>query len=228
MAGTNKMRPPGTTAVPISTANAQAQIDNPAYKDKNQNDYGPFDTLDFLRLQQQYGFFTQGIGSNGKSRFDTNMVTGSVFPLGRNVVVKGIGFHFMFAEIGPEAPVNYAAQIQAFYTVMENSYLEVVIQGRQFEFQAPGTYWLPEIALSLVDSAATTGVTYDRVGDYIKHGGYTLKQEIALQNLVPWELDWYVNLQNPAVAAALVTLTPTDLAPARLRWQFLGHLSQSV
>jgi hypothetical protein len=227
------LAPNQPTAVSQSTANAAAQIANPAYKTNNYNDYGPFDTLPFARDQQEYAFFTQGVGANGKTKFDTNMVTGSQFPLGRNVVVKGIGFHLMFSGA---AVTTRAAQVQALYTLLENSYIEFVIQGRQFEFQAPGTYWLPEIAFSNEVSVATTSTAtglaaaeaYQRVGDFIKHGGYKLNQNITLQNLVPWQMNWYVNLQSAAVIAALTTLTPDGVAAARMRWQFLGSLDQGA
>ncbi len=215
--------------VTASTLATKQLVDNAAYKTNSYNDYGPFDTLPFVANQQQYAFFTQPVGSNGKTKFDTNMVTGSQFPLGRNVVVKGIGFHFLFSGA---ADSTKAAQVQALYTLLERSYIEFVIQGRQFEFQAPGSYWLPEVALSALSTttAASTGVStsYERIGDYIKHGGYKLAQPITLQNLVPFEMDWNVNLQSAAVQSALDVLIPSGDEPASIRWQLLGHLEQGT
>lgn len=217
------------TVVQQSTANTAALIDNPAYKLKYFNDYGPFDTLPFERNNAQYGFFQQGIGANGKTSFETNMINGGQFPLGRNVVVTGIGFHLCFSGA---AASTRAAQIQALYTVLENSYVNLKIEGRDFEFQAPGSYWLPEIAWvgdnNLASTAEDVATAFQRVGDYVKHGGYKLSQFITLQNLIPFSLQWYVNLQNAATVTALETLTPNGAAAARMRWQFLGRLSQAA
>lgn len=230
MATRNGAQPNQPTLVPQAAANAAGMIQNPAYRANNINDYGPFDTLPFVRNLASYGFFTQGVGSNGKTQFDTNMVTGSQFPLGRNVVVKAIGFHFIFA--GGSTPANRAAQIQALYDVLEGSTIEFVIQGRQFEFQAPGSFWLPEVAMAQLYTASSTdgSVTgaYQRMGDYFREGGYMMSIPITLQNLVPWQMNWNVNLQDPKVAAALAVLTPDNQTPAKLRWQFKATLEQGT
>lgn len=214
--------------VPQAAANAAGLIGNQAYKTNNINDYSPFDTLSFARTQSEYPFFQTGAGSNGKTRFDTNMVTGAQFPLGRNVVVQAIGFHFGFSSLA----TNRAAEVQAFYTIMEQSYLELVITGRQFEVQLPGSFFLPEVALSAQVSRSSTSTSFaesnQRIGDYIRHGGYTLKIPVTLQNLIPFSLPWYVNTANSAVQDALETLTPTNETPAWLRWQFKATLEQGT
>jgi hypothetical protein len=222
--------PDRPTLVPQAAANAAGMIGNPAYRTNNINDYSPFDTLPFARNQAEYAFFQTGAGQNGKTRFDTNMVNGAQFPLGRNVVVKAIGFHLLFSG----EPGSQAAQIQAFYTILERSFLELVITGRQFEFQAPGSFWMPEIALSnnstnsYITPTLAASATYERVGDYIKHGGYQLSIPITLQNLIPFTLPWYVDTQNAAVQAALEVLTPSSYEPAELRWQFKATLEQGT
>lgn len=220
--------PPSPTLVPQAAANAAGMIQNPAYRSNNINDYVVFDTLSFTANQAQYQFFTQGVGANGKTRFDTNMVTGSQFPLGRNVVVKGIGFHLVFNSVA----TTLAQQVQALYYILENSFVDVVIQGRQFEFQAPGSMWLPEVAMSSLYTAASTSADVtaasQRIGDYIKHGGFNLSIPITLQNLVPFELDWNVNVQDSGVADALTVLAPNEQRAAKMRWHLKATLEQGT
>lgn len=217
-----------------SSANTQQYVTQKPYKVKNFNDFVIYDTLDWQANLSQYNFFLTGNGQNGKTQYDTNMTSGGQFPLGRDVVVKALGFHLMFSPVGTAGNTtnvaSIAAQTQAFYTILENSYMEFVIQGRQFEFQTTGSLWLPEIAAvgSQENITPTLSESTVRVGDYIKQGGYTLRQPIVLQNLVPFQFNMNVNLQNAQVTNALAVLAPESVLPARIRWQFLANLRQGA
>jgi len=185
---------------------------------RDTNDLLLWDTLNFSTTQQEYQFFTQpiGSGSTAKTRQSTNMIDTGKMPFGQDVVLKAIGFHY----IPKVVDTTLSTRVQAFYTVLEESYVQFQIVGREFEFEATGDCWLPNVSMVYTAQAALTGgnaVYANRVGDFLYHGWYVLKQPIPVTQLVSFKLRWFVDTNATAVSTALTTLTTTQTD--KLRWK---------
>lgn len=196
------------------TAQDVAQMGNGSYGDmKEADDIFLWDTIAVSTTAQEYQFFTQPIGSGtapGKTRQRTNMVAPGALPFGQNALVKAISFHYYPKVVGS----TLATRVQAFYNMMEESYMQFQIINREFEFEASGSIFLPNV--SVVTQVSTTGTqgvaeAQGRVGDFNYAGHYILKSPIVLQNLVAFKLRWFVDTTALADFATnpLTTLTTT-------------------
>lgn len=189
-----------------------AQMQNGSYGEmKEADDIFLWDTIAVSTTAQEYQFFTQPIGSGtapGKTRQRTNMVAPGALPFGQNALVKAISFHYYPKVIGN----TLASRVQAFYNMLEESYIQFQIINREFEFEAPGSIFLPNVSIVNETTSGTTNtVNMSRVGDFVYHGHYILKSPIVLENLVAFKLRWFVDTTALADFAAnpLTTLTTT-------------------
>jgi hypothetical protein len=202
-------------AISNSSAAAEAYRRAGSYQgSRDTNDLLVWDALPFSTTQQEYSFFTQPIGSGAtpKSRQSTNMIDTGKMPFGQDVVVRAIGFHYVPKVVD----TTLTTRVQAFYTVMEESYVQFQIIGREFEFESPGDGWLPNVAISS-SITGTQGVSHARIGDFQYHGWYVLKQPVPVTMLVSFRLRHFVDTTAAAVATALTTLTTT--ATDKIRWK---------
>jgi len=193
-------------------------------------DHVLFDTLNFqTSATATYLFFQQGQGT-GKTATDTNLTANGQLPSGNNFLIQRLGFHLIpnVQDATPEIAVDV---VRDFYCVMENSLIEIVVRGREFDFQAPGSLFLPNIAISQKsDGLAATPSYVGRVGDYNAKNWIALNTPIALEALASFNLKMAVNTSNVQVAAALGRLAATGAGvtlPAALRWQLGGTLERS-
>lgn len=134
-------------------------------------------------------FFSQQRGapwrnSSSKSVNETNMLDNGRLPAGQTFLIKRIGVRFISAQ--GTAATNAARIIQAFYNVMQSSYFELKIAGRDFDLQVHGTQFLPTVPV--VGALATNNVV--RVGDSIASGWYSLDYiPIFLNELVSFSVE---------------------------------------
>lgn len=200
-----------------------SQMQNGSYGEmKEADDIFLWDTIAVSTTAQEYQFFTQPIGSGnapGKTRQRTNMVSPGALPYGQNALVKAISFHY-FPKV---VDTTLAARVQAFYNMLEESYLQFQIINREFEFECPGSIFLPNVSVVTRNtSTGTQGVaeSQGRVGDFNYHGHYILKSPIVLENLVAFKLRWFVDTVALADFATnpltTLTTTKTDLVQWKL------------
>lgn len=207
---------PRGRAISQSSEAARQYINAGSYQgSRDTNDLLVWDTLGISTTLQEYDFFTQPIGSGStpKTRQSTNMIDTGKMPFGQDVVVKAIGFHYIPKVVDATLPTR----VQAFYTVMEESLVQFQIIGREFEFEADGSNWLPSISISSILTSATSATAHARIGDFQYHGWYVLKQPIPVTMLVSFRLKWLVDTSATAVSTALTTLTTTQTD--KLRWK---------
>lgn len=194
-----------------------------AAKFEDVNDHVFYDTLAFSTSLTEYGFFTQpqGSGATAKTRQSTNLKQGSQLPKGQNFLVKAIGFHYIPKVVDG----TIGTRVQAFYTVMEESYVQFKLQNKEFEFEAPGDLWLPNVC-AVASVTGTQGVAQNRVGDFAYHGFYVLKNPIAITELAGFELRWVVDTGATSVSTALTTLTTTS--SDKMRWKLAGTFVKAI
>lgn len=134
-------------------------------------------------------FFSQQRGapwrnSSSKSVNETNMLDNGRLPAGQTFLIKRLGVRFISAQ--GTAATNAARIIQGFYNVMQSSYFELKIAGRDFDLQVHGSQFLPTAPISGVN---TTTLPV-RVGDSIASGWYSLDYiPIFLNEMVSFSIE---------------------------------------
>jgi hypothetical protein len=177
-------------------------------------------------------YFTQPIGAaygaGNKTINETNLSDPGKLPNGQTFLVTAMSF-----AIKPQADTVAGAANALFndfmsgvYGWISNSIFEIVIAGREYEYQVPGTELLPTIPMSTVATAAT-----QRIGDYWTSGWCKLNATpIVIGQLVSFQVRQIynasqvaaVNTQVNAAMAEAVTQAPE--AQIRLR----GYLTRSI
>ena len=158
-------------------------------------------------------FFSQQRGapwrnSSSKSVNETNMLDNGRLPAGQTFLIKRIGIRFVSAQ--GTAATNAARIIQAFYNVMQSSYFELKIAGRDFDLQVHGSQFLPTAPIMGVNTT-NPGI---RVGDSIASGWYSLDYiPIFLNELVSFSVEQRFGNPDSNILTVLqqdATLLATD------------------
>lgn len=177
-----------------------------------------FDTLPFQASNiSLYNFFTSPISAT-KVAQQTNLQDAGKFPTGQSFVTNALGFRLVGAD-GADV-IESAKAVQDFYTVMENANVELIIAGREFDFQAPASIFLPAVSIAEGDATSTASV---RVGDFNSRNWLPLKTPITISELVSFKVAFTVNNANTAVATALTDLVSAGVS---LRWVLRGTLER--
>lgn len=139
-------------------------------------------------------YFTNPLGSGGKTLAQTNLTQAGQIPQGQNFTVQAIKIFYRTAA------AKATADVSSFYIMLEQTTLSIKLQNKE----TMGVWTLQE----LLGSATLFALTPTAAGDNIPlilpkyHGIYPLNNPITLAALTPFE----VTVQHhTAVAAALAT-----------------------
>lgn len=137
-------------------------------------------------------YFTNPLGSGGKTLAQTNLTQAGAIPQGQHMTIRAIKIFYRTAA------AKATADVQSFYTMLEQTTVSVKLQNKE----TMGQWTLQE----LLGAATLFALTPTAVGDNIPlilpkyHGVYPLNNPIVLAALTPFE----VTVQHhTAVAAAL-------------------------
>ena len=175
-------------------------------------------------------YFVQPIGAaygaGNKTITETNLADPGKLPNGQTFIVTAMGVALkanMASAAGGNALVDDI--VNGFYSWISNSVFRIVISGREYEFQVPGTEFIPTVALSGPGTAAS-----QRTGDFWTSGWVKLAATpVVLGQMVSFSVQQIMGNQ---VAAAL---TAVNTAMAVLRGQdaeiqvrLRGYLTRSI
>lgn len=156
-----------------------------------------FDTRYFGSTISDYTYFVQPVGSawrvGSKTSNETNMNSAGQLPNGQSFIVKRIGC-YLISHIASDE-VNAADVVQAYVNIMQSSLFELRIAGREYDFQAHGTKFLPNL-IAASDAATSTPTHAARFGDVISSGWVPLRDTpIVIGELVNFSV--HQEVQNP-------------------------------
>lgn len=171
-----------------------------------------WDTRYFGTALSDYTFFSTGIGNtwyqnSQKTKNETNLNDSGKLPAGQNFLVRRIGFKLL--ALGNKDAVRVSALAQDYYDIMQHSYVEFTIAGREFELQIHGSQFLPNVAVAEYQATGATNIEVNaRVGDVVASGWYSLDYiPIFIDELVTFNVVMHVgsavtNIQTNLTAAA--------------------------
>jgi hypothetical protein len=195
-----------------------------------------YDNLDFndATVRANGTFFTAPqdsayMGGN-KTDTETNMVSAGQLPNTQTFLIKEISFALIPNIVGTDTDILL---IMAAYTnIMQASRFEIKIQGREFDFQAPGSVFLPPMFAhsQAVVVDATSRALGNVGGSYISTGWVKLASTpIPIGNLVGFS----VRQATSAAAGALGTILDTasdvlNTQNAQTQCRLRGVLTRSI
>ena len=176
-------------------------------------------------------YFVQPIGAaygaGNKTITETNLADPGKLPNGQTFIVTAMGVALKANMASAAAATNELANdiINGWNSWIQNSVFRIVISGREYEFQVPGTEFLPSVAICGLATANA-----QRVGDYWTSGWVKLAATpVVLGQMVSFSVQQIMGQQ---VAAAL---TSVNSAMALLRQQdaecqmrLRGYLTRSI
>lgn len=170
-----------------------------------------WDTRFFGTTVTDNTFFIQPVSSswNGttKTQNETNIFGNGTLPNGQTFLATGMGVKCISNFNMTNTPdTNGAAVLQSFINMLQNSYFEITIKGREFDFQCHGSQFLPSLTLSSQTAeGATTATNMVKYGDSIASG--ILKFPEA-----PVFIDTLVNFEVSQKVGSAITAVNTQLA----------------
>ncbi len=195
-----------------------------------------FDNLDFQNttLRANGTFFTSPINAaylgGNKTDTETNLVTAGQLPNTQTFLIREISFALIPTIV--DSDVDVLTVIQAYVNIMQASRFEIKIAGREFDFQAPGSVFLPPIyangQATMVD--ATTRALPNVGGAHITTGWVKLASTpIPIGNLV----NFSVRMASSSAAAANATILDTasdvlNTQVAQVQCRLRGVLTRSI
>lgn len=182
-------------------------------------------------LGANINYFTQPIGSaygaGNKTITETNLSDPGKLPNGQTFLAVA-----MSVAIKPNADTVAGAAnalwndfVGGIYGWLTNSVFEVVIAGREYEYQVPGTEFCPTFPLASVGTAAA-----GRIGDYLTSGWVKLSATpIVIGQMVSFSVRQIMGNQ---VAAALAQVN-RSMAEAvtqapEVQMRLRGYLTRSI
>lgn len=139
-----------------------------------------YDTNTFqdASLRQETNWFTQQIGSpygaSTKTAIQTNMKAGGQLPAGQSFVVEGISIALLAGIVGADTDLDTV--LSAYFNIIQNSLFEIVLDGRAYDAQLPGTLFLPAV----VGASAATAASHV-VGDFVSYGLVKIDPTITIE-----------------------------------------------
>lgn len=182
-----------------------------------------YDTLPIVSSTPNMRFFSSPQGTS-KSQQQTNLTDAGKLPTGQEMTIEYLRPHWI---LNPDAAPEYQATLLASaIKVMQESLVELVIVGRDFELQLPGSYFLPSfMAIDQVASASTNTFSSSRVGDFLAPQAYKLDIPIVLEAQANFYLKFEADTGATGVSTALTALAGT--AVSKLRWEMKGVLKRA-
>lgn len=195
-----------------------------------------FDTLDFQNttLRANGTFFTSPIDAafqgGNKTDTQTNLVTAGQLPNTQTFLIREISFSLVPFIVDTDD--DQLTIIQAYVNIMQSSRFEIKIAGREFDFQAPGSVFMPPIysfgESTMVD--ATTRALANVGGGYISTGWVKLASTpIPIGN----QVNFSVKMATSTAAAANATILDTasdvlNTQVATMQCRLRGVLTRSI
>lgn len=195
-----------------------------------------FDNLDFnnTTLRANGTFFTSPINASYMGGFktdtETNLVTAGQLPNTQTFLIKEISFALIPMIVGTDTDV--IERIADYVNIMQASRFEIKIAGREFDFQAPGSVFVPPIfahsQATMVD--ATTRAIANAGGAYISTGWVKLASTpITIGN----QVNFSVRMASSVASTTLATLLDTasddlNTQNAQMQCRLRGILTRSI
>lgn len=176
-------------------------------------------------------FFSQQIGqaygaAGVKGKTETNLQDSGKLPAGQGFLIKGISFALRANMVGTE--LDTTEIFSDFVTLMQNSTFEIRIAGREFDFQFPGTKFLPPVYLGARATIVDATDRPFRAGELMGNGHIKLETPIIIGELVSFNV---TQITGNAVAAVqtLINAASDGLATqnAELQIRLDGTLVRS-
>lgn len=163
-----------------------------------------WDTRVFGAAITNYTFFSQPVnsvllGAALKTLNETNVYDSGKLPNGQTFLINRMGVAFKTNQ-GIVGTALAQTMTEAFTTILKNSVFEIKLAGREFDFQAHGSQFLPMPLQDLVSSAT------QRVGDMLGSGWIKLDPTpIFLDQLVSFTVTQVIQNPIPTILATLNT-----------------------
>lgn len=162
-------------------------------------------------------FFQQPIGTvyggGTKGLVETNMDLQGQIPNSQYFVAKELSFAFINGVAGTGTTVN--TNVAAFVNLAQMSNFRLILAGRSFDTEIPGSAFFPPVYAVGLTSAAN-GI---RVGEHTASGWMTLKLPVVIEGGAAFR----VAMKTGSAVAALQTILNTasdTLATANCQMQF--------
>ncbi len=168
-------------------------------------DHTLYDTQNFAAttLRPLTSFYTTPVGGAYagvvKTPTETNMQLQGQIPNSQYFLVKEISFALMAGIVG--ADVDQNTVVQAYTNIMQNSNFKLILAGRSFDMQIPGTVLFPPVFSHALNSAANGG----DVGYHTSSGWMSLKLPIVIEGGAAFSMD----MASGSAIAALGTILNT-------------------
>lgn len=190
-----------------------------------------WDVRNFGTSANNATLFNQAIGSafggGSKTKNETNMEAGGRLPASQTFLVKKMAI-FCQSVLKP-ADINGADIAQAFINILQSSYFNFRIAGREFDLQVSGAQFLPALHLFGLNSAtATEGVSTTAAGFTVANGCFDLRSNpISIDELVQFQVDHVVENAVTAVTTELdAAFTLLNGLNSTLRVALVGTLTR--
>jgi len=175
-------------------------------------------------------YFVQPIGAaygaGNKTITETNLADPGKLPNGQTFIVTAMGVALK-ANMASAAAGNALVDdiVNGFYSWLGNSVFRIVISGREYEFQVPGTEFIPTVALSGPATAAS-----QRTGDFWTSGWVKLAATpVVLGQMVSFSVQQIMGNQVAAALTAVNTaMTVLRGQDAEIQVRLRGYLTRSI
>jgi len=161
-----------------------------------------YDTRIIPAATADFTFFSQPIGAvfgaGVKTINETNLTDSGKLPAGQTFLVEAISLSMIsWVPTTEETPGDLA---EAWYNMLHSSVFEIRIAGRDFDFQTPGSNFVPALAIA---EETGTDIGYGKTGEYLCSGKLKLAPSpIFIDELVSFNV--LHRLNNPIAAVTTV------------------------
>jgi hypothetical protein len=155
-----------------------------------------WDMRTFGTSRSDFTFFSQPQGAQWKTTFsktlnETNLNDSGKLPNGQTFVITRMGVGL--TSVLQAANTAGATYVQAFINILQSSVFNIVVAGRDFDFQVHGRQFIAPIAMS---SSTAGTINAQRHGDQVTSGWVKLDPSpIFLDQLVSFKVQQFFN--NP-------------------------------
>jgi hypothetical protein len=213
--------------IPRNTAKDLALMSKGSYgKGGDVQDHYLWDTVLFPAAIGEMAFFTIPIGgtfgAGTKTKIETNLSDPRKLPAGQSFLCKKIKFDLIL--IGRGSDTNQYGAARDFNLLMNYSRWTINIAGKDYEFEAPGTFFMPTIH----ELGAGGSANQNRVGDYNSHSWTIIRTPITFGELVSFDVTAEFNSGLAAIRTALTSaFANLNGLTAALRTTIRGTLTRS-
>lgn len=142
-------------------------------------------------------------GAGVKTLTETNMTVANQLPGGQKMVVDGISIALLAMVVGADTDANTVQS--AFANLLQNSNVRIKLPAREYDWEAPGSRFLPGVYINGLDSAANGR----RAGDLVNSGIIPLENPVFLTWVNGQPTTFNVNMATASSVAANVVILNT-------------------